>query len=405
MIIKSMSRREPSFSQLLAYVSRDASDTRYELRHNLLGRDIATMTAELQDNATLLPKRKNGVVMYHEIISITRARGLTEDRQKDILREIALDYIRERAPQCLAFGTLHTDQSKQLHYHLVISANPLSTRDRHRLTKKQFRDIQVGLERRVLTLYPELEQSLSIGRRAKPKQLSQAGIELQRRTGKTPEKQSLKARVAAIFAAAHDRQDLFKRLTDARLELYTRGTTIGLRDLDKDRNHRIATLGLDAEFKVMSDRLDAVLRIKPQKVAHTGVAPVVTVAVNLSAPSFKPTITLPLPRPSPNHQEPLVNIFEIAMNGLGAIADILSISKDKGAELEAEKARVKAAIAKTTVRPAPLAPHQTNPPAAPEPQAMTEIDRIAQERLAEMEALHDEYEQQRGLQDGGQLKR
>ena len=401
MIIKSMSRREPSFSQLLAYVSRDASDTRYELRHNLLGRDIATMTAELQDNASLLPKRKNGVVMYHEIISITRARGLSEDRQKDILRDIAFDYIRARAPQCLVFGALHTDHGKQLHYHLVISANELGSPRPHFLTKKQFRDIQVGLERRVLTLYPELEQSLSIGRRAKPKQLSQAGIELQRRTGKTPEKQSLKARVAAIFAATHDRQDLFKRLTDARLELYTRGTTIGLRDLDKDRNHRIATLGLDAEFKVMSDRLDAALRIKPQKVAQARVAPVVTVAVNLSATPQKPTVTPSSPQASPNHQEPPVNIFEIAMNGLGAIADILSISKDKGAELEAEKARVKAAIAKTTGRPAPTAPHQ----AAPEPQAMTEIDRIVQERLAEMEALHDEYEQQRGLQDGGQLKR
>ena len=100
-----------------------------------------------------------------------------------------------------------------------------------------------------------------------------------------------------------------------------------------------------------------------------------------------------------------MNIFEIAMNGIGAVADILSIGKDKGAELEAEKARVKAAIAKTTGRPAPTAPHQAGPPAVPEPQAMTEIDRIAQERLAEMEALHDEYEQQRGLQDGGQLKR
>ena len=99
-----------------------------------------------------------------------------------------------------------------------------------------------------------------------------------------------------------------------------------------------------------------------------------------------------------------MNIFEIALQGIGAIADILSISKDNGALLDAEKARVKAAIAKTTVRPARTAPHQANPPAAPEPQAMTEIDRIAQERLAEMEALHDEYEQQRGLQDGGQLK-
>ena len=405
MIIKSMSRKEPSFSQLLAYVSRDASDTRYELRHNLLGRDIATMTAELEDNARLLPKRKNGVVVYHEIISITRSRRLTEDMQKEMLRGIALDYIRERAPQCLAFGTLHHDQKKQLHYHLVISANPFGARERHRLSKKDFRAIQVGIESRVLALHPELEQSLAIGKKAKPRQLSQPGIELQRRTGKTPQKQDLKARVSAIFAAAQDREDLFRRLTDARLELYTRGKTVGLHDLDKGRNHRIVTLGLAEEFKVMSTRLEGAIKIKPRQVAQTGPVQISPGSLKSPSPSPKLTITAPSPQPSPIPQEPPVNIFEIALQGIGAIADILSISKDNGALLDAEKARVKAAIAKTTGRPAPTAPHQANPPAAPEPQAMTEIDRIAQERLAEMEALHDEYEQQRGLQDGGQLKR
>ena len=123
MIIKSMSRKEPSFGQLLAYVSRDASDQRYELRHNLMSRDMAAMTAEMELNAGFLPKRKNGVVMYHEILSITRSTRLSTDEQKEILRDIAQDYLKARAPSSLAFATLHQDKADQLHYHFVISAN------------------------------------------------------------------------------------------------------------------------------------------------------------------------------------------------------------------------------------------------------------------------------------------
>ena len=155
-----MSRKDATFAQLVTYICRDhAADQRFALTHNILAQDQAGITNELEHNGRLLKTRKNGVVLYHEVISITRGRSLSEDAQKQALRKIALDYVKQRAPKCLAYGMLHADHKDHLHYHLVISANEHGQSKRHSLTKAQFRCIQIGLEQRVLTQQPLLEQT------------------------------------------------------------------------------------------------------------------------------------------------------------------------------------------------------------------------------------------------------
>lgn len=124
MIVKSMSRKEPSFRQLVGYIDRGASGTAWRIRHNLLARNLGAIRDEFSQNGDLLQRRKNGVYLYHEIISITRAKGVNLERQKSALRSIAERYIAERCPENLVFGNLHEDQEHSLHYHLIISANP-----------------------------------------------------------------------------------------------------------------------------------------------------------------------------------------------------------------------------------------------------------------------------------------
>jgi hypothetical protein len=82
MIVKSMSRKTPSFGQLIGYIDRDEGQEAYRIRHNLLGRGQGRVRSEFERNSDLLAKRKNGVYLYHEIISITRARGLSAKEQK-----------------------------------------------------------------------------------------------------------------------------------------------------------------------------------------------------------------------------------------------------------------------------------------------------------------------------------
>ena len=45
MIIKVMTRKEPSFRQLLAYVTKDAADRRYVLTHNLIDSNLDAIAA------------------------------------------------------------------------------------------------------------------------------------------------------------------------------------------------------------------------------------------------------------------------------------------------------------------------------------------------------------------------
>ena len=99
-------------------------------------------------------------------------------------------------------------------------------------------------------------------------------------------RQRVSEALTAIFKAATTKDDLFTRLTDQRLELYRRGKTVGVRDLDTGRNHRLTTLGLADAFKSMSARIESGLVAAPKQVLT--VQPQATI---------QPAITVAPPRP------------------------------------------------------------------------------------------------------------
>lgn len=249
MIVKSMSRKVPSFGQLIGYIDRDEGQEEWRIRHNVWGRDPELIRGEFERNGELLQKRKNGVYLYHEIISITRAKGLSPEQQKQRLRDIAENYISARCPDNLVFGNLHQDKDHSYHYHLMISANRAGETGRLRLTKAQFREVQVGLERHVLEKYPELEQKVAIDKRS-DRSLKKGEAELKRRTGKRPKREEVLERVTAAYEGSQDRQSLLDALGREGLELYVRGKNLGVVDLESGKNHRLKTLDLE-----MADRV------------------------------------------------------------------------------------------------------------------------------------------------------
>lgn len=253
MIVKSMSRKVPSFGQLIGYIDRDEGQEQWRIRHNVMGRDPERIRAEFERNGDLLQRRKNGVYLYHEIISITRAEGLSADEQKRRLRDIAETYIAARCPDNMVFGGLHQDKDHSFHYHLMISANRAGEAKRLRLSKGQFREIQVQLERHVLQTMPELEQKVAIDKRADHRK-SRGEAELERRTGKTPKKDQVRARVLEALESAQDRDSLMEALGRNDLELYVRGKTLGVTDHETGKNHRLKTLDLE-----LADRVEAMM--------------------------------------------------------------------------------------------------------------------------------------------------
>ena len=255
MIIKSMSRKVPSFGQLIEYMSDiDKSDQQYNIYQNIYARNSEDIEQEFKQNAETMFKRKNGVYLYHEILSITKSQNLEDKKQKEILRSIAYEYARKRAEHNLIFATLHDDHDEHLHYHFVISSNALGESKKTRMSKAQFDKFKKNLEARTLEKYPELEQKVIINKQAGEK-LSNKGSEQKRRTGKTPQRDLLKEKLQNIFAQADSKQTFFDTLDKENFEVYVRGKTIGILDKANNRKHRLKTLGILEEFEAMSARI------------------------------------------------------------------------------------------------------------------------------------------------------
>jgi len=254
MIIKSMSRKEPSFGALMAYIDRELGTETHRVRHNVMGRGADPIRAEFERNASLLKKRKNGVYLYHEIISITRAQGLDDKAQQELLHQIVQHYIDARCPENLVYGGLHQDKDHSHHFHLMISANRAGETGRLRLTKKQFRNIQVQLEAHVLEKHPELEQKVAIDKRAEHRR-TRGAQEHERRTGRPPSRtDALRGRVQAAYDQADSREAFEAALTEQGFRHEPRGK-ISARLIDEytGKVHRVATL--DADLAVKFDDL------------------------------------------------------------------------------------------------------------------------------------------------------
>lgn len=256
MIIKSMSRKEPSFGQLINYMQDiEKSEYQYNVYQNLFSRKAEDLEAEFQQNARHIPKRKNGVYLYHEILSIKVEDKLERKEQKAILRDIAHEYARHRASQNLVFGTLHDDHEEHLHYHLLISSNAAGQSKKTRLSKAQFSTFKKEMEKMVLERYPELQQEVVMNRQAGEK-LSNKGAERKRRTGETPQRDTVKTKLNEIFASTSSKHEFFEAIAKEGFEVYIRGNTIGIRDIQNNRNHRLKTLGLLDAFNSLSERIE-----------------------------------------------------------------------------------------------------------------------------------------------------
>lgn len=277
MIIKSMSRKHASFSQLLDYVNRGAKSQHFTVYHNLYHRSHEQVTAEFTENAQRLKFRKNGVYLYHEVVSITRSHHLTENQQKEVLQAIVREYLARRAGKQLAYAVLHEDKPDNLHFHIVISANEANDTNRNRLSKAEFSNIQTSLEAWVLQTFPELEQKAVFEKnqtdqekqaKAQKARISNDGAELKRRGGKTTERDSMKETIEAIFSASTNGRHFAELMEQAGLKLYQRGKNYGVTTEDGTK-YRFATLGLAEAWEALDQRMSEAMKTVQDTVRHS----------------------------------------------------------------------------------------------------------------------------------------
>ena len=275
-----MSRKHQSFAQLIDYIEGEAKlrSRKYSVFHNTYSRSTDRLKAEFMENSEHLRHRKNGVFLYHEVVSITRTQQIDEDQQKTALKQIVEEYLHHRGKHNLAYAVLHED-TEHLHFHIVMSANEAGERDRVRLSKEKFAQIQTSLEAWVLEKHPELEQQAVFHKNqtkeerekkaeAKAKgnrdtnekeHLSNKGEELKRRGGKTSIRDEMQEKLADIFTTATDPLHFADLLEKAGFKLYQRGQQYGVTD-SQGKKYRLNKLGLGEAW----DKLEAKMMEKLQ---------------------------------------------------------------------------------------------------------------------------------------------
>lgn len=262
-VIKSMARKQPSFGQLLSYFDKEQHHGDTRITHNCLASpsDRDGLAAELEHNATFLPKRQNGNYLYHEILSLPPGLDASDAYQARALIALAREYIRLRAPNQLVVGKLHRETDHQ-HIHLAISANEVRGKQRCWMRKTDLARIQMEVERYANIHWPELglhrhyeqayQQTLD---RTSPKISSREG-ELKRRTGKASDKERAYQEITSIFEKVKSEDELHQQLSQLGYELYVRSqNTEGVRHVESGRKYRLQTIGLRPALQKARSRI------------------------------------------------------------------------------------------------------------------------------------------------------
>lgn len=256
MIIKSLSRKSPSFGQLAAYMSSEKSDARFDLYRHCYKRNPDDIAAEFFENSRHLTKRKNGNFLYHEIISLSVEEGADPEVYKVGLQNIVDTYVEARCPDNLVYGCLHQDHGHNLHYHLMISANARGDAKRTRLTRAQFDVIKRKLEEHVLRDYPELKQKELIGANRDGEKMSRKAGEVQRRLGALPKREEAKETLLAAMNQTSSMGNFHFYLEERGYQFYMRGKNYGVEVVHEDgttKKYRFSTLGVHDQFEAFSE--------------------------------------------------------------------------------------------------------------------------------------------------------
>lgn len=261
MIIKSLSRKTPSFAQLLSYMLAPQA-ARVVIRHNLpiAAASPFDVVRAFEENHALLPHRANGNALFHEVIALPPDLGLPVRAQVAALQEIAARYLDLRGPRQLALGVIHTDTA-HVHLHLMVSSNAVWSRRREWLKKEAFAAIQREMEAFRLVRFPELGTARHYERGGRGVRSGSREQAARLRTGMPSHKEQLAAAVFTALDGADSREALEKSLAGLGLSLYRRGRSVGVQTAE-GRRHRLATLGLAeaygdavARFELMESRL------------------------------------------------------------------------------------------------------------------------------------------------------
>lgn len=254
MIIKSLSRKTNSHHQLVHYIFTD-KEGQVDERQFTIMRGIYTdldkedMQASLEavgdefvENMGYSKERKNGVTMYHEVLSFD---PLVSDKiNKDMLKDITEQYIEKRAENALVLARPHFD-AEHIHVHLMISANQQRSAKRSRISLKEFEECKAHTRAYQKEKYPEISptKELQLGQKQYKEYWRRADKKAQmKQAGKSISEKSTIAEILEVgVKLSANFEQLAYFLAGRDIKTYSRRNVLTGVSIGK-RNYRFGTL-------------------------------------------------------------------------------------------------------------------------------------------------------------------
>jgi hypothetical protein len=252
MIIKSMSRSSSSFNQLLDYLDKEKTLDRhswnmYADRHN--NDDLEN---EFMRNAEHIKEARGRVYMYHEVLSLEK-NDLSLSRQREIIFDLANEYVKQRADNHLVYGAIHND-TKNIHIHLIISSNKVNANKRFRLSKNELAQIQSNVQEYKNSKFKELSRTNYYQNTKDPSKSKQAEQEIKHSRKKQTIKEQVNENLRTIFKKSFSKEQFNSAMKQRGYEFYEKGNTRGIKVNGK--SYRFKTLGLEQSYQNTLNRFE-----------------------------------------------------------------------------------------------------------------------------------------------------
>lgn len=258
MIIKSLSHKTPSFSQLAHYILQEHDKpapvglNRFIYTKNLKGHTVDQWIKELETNESYrLHHRRNQTYLNHVIISwhVLDRQNITTAMLKDIAQEFA-----KRRGIAQYFAAPHYHQNV-VHLH-ILHGIEYRTGKSLRISKSEFARIKRELEAIQKERYPEIQHSTIDHDKNNKDRSHDTEYQIKQRTGTTI-KETLRHAIEHALNVAASPEELKQLLQEQGITVYERGGRLqGVLAPETNRKFRFSRLGFDEHIKALSKHRD-----------------------------------------------------------------------------------------------------------------------------------------------------
>jgi Relaxase/Mobilisation nuclease domain len=257
MFIKVLSRKTPSYKQLLQYILKEKDVHKplpHALTHNFKTNTIEGMTHEfMQNEAFRKISRSDQVMLYHEILSLSA--NETVPITDEILTDLTKKYIELRGHDGMYASSFHKEKD-HTHIHVATSSLKFKTGNAFSLSKARMQEIKLSLQQYHKEKYPELTESFC-KHGIKKEYVTDRKYHAKTKHERATLKESVEQTVATLFKESKNMNEFLTKLQEQGLHYYERkGIATGI--VINETKIRFTRLGIDkGEFETLQQILNA----------------------------------------------------------------------------------------------------------------------------------------------------